>query len=118
MGEGGKWVCGMSRYEKNRKPCVVYSFGLNNDSSFEQELLERTNCEIWGYDQNNEGFGPEITGQTEGRTHFMRAGVQGNTDPDGTPPAFFTIQDLMNLNGHDYMFVSSSRRTSKELWDI
>jgi len=38
----------------------------------------------------------------------MRAGVQGNTDSEGTPPAFFTIQDLMNLNGHDYMFVSHS----------
>lgn len=34
MGDGGKWVCGMSRYEKKSRPCVVYSFGVQNESSF------------------------------------------------------------------------------------
>lgn len=36
MGDGGKWVCGMSVYEKLpvEKPCVIYSFGVNDDSSF------------------------------------------------------------------------------------
>jgi hypothetical protein len=27
MGDGGKWVCGMSKYEKNTRPCILYSFG-------------------------------------------------------------------------------------------
>lgn len=34
MGDGGKWVCGMSRYEKNSRPCILYSFGVQNESSF------------------------------------------------------------------------------------
>jgi hypothetical protein len=34
MGDGGKWVCGMSQYEKNKKPCVLYSFGVTNETSF------------------------------------------------------------------------------------
>lgn len=28
MGDGGKWVCGMSRYEKNQRPLIIYSFGM------------------------------------------------------------------------------------------
>jgi hypothetical protein len=71
MGDGGKWVCGLERYAEpfslmkkpkitnmrahNRiaeKPdCVVYSMGVNGESSFEAAVLERTSgCKIWGYD--------------------------------------------------------------------
>lgn len=35
MGDGGKWVCGLSRYITNQvKPCVIYSFGVYHESSF------------------------------------------------------------------------------------
>jgi len=36
MGDGGKWVCGMSLYEEipAEKPCVIYSFGVQTESSF------------------------------------------------------------------------------------
>jgi hypothetical protein len=36
MGDGGKWVCGMSHYEQipEEKPCVIYSFGVQFESSF------------------------------------------------------------------------------------
>lgn len=31
MGDGGKWVCGMSQYEKNKGPFIIYSFGKLGD---------------------------------------------------------------------------------------
>jgi hypothetical protein len=36
LGDGGKWVCGMSLYEEipAEKPCVTYSFGVQTESSF------------------------------------------------------------------------------------
>lgn len=36
MGDGGKWVCGMSRYVNMppERPCIIYSFGVQNESSF------------------------------------------------------------------------------------
>jgi hypothetical protein len=36
MGDGGKWVCGMSLYEAMpaEKSCVIYSFGVQTESSF------------------------------------------------------------------------------------
>jgi len=102
MGDGGKWVCGMSRYEKNTKPCIVYSFGIQNESSFEQELLERTNCEIWGYDYSVSSFGTNLKPEMAARTHFTQAGIAGTSEPTRNPP-FWTIQDLMQQNGHDYI---------------
>ncbi|RDL37755.1 Uncharacterized protein BP5553_05188 [Venustampulla echinocandica] len=102
MGDGGKWVCGMSRYEKNTRPCIIYSFGVQNESSFEQEMLERTNCEIWGYDFSVEEFGPAIESNVRHRTHFMKAGIAAQTDLAKNPP-FYSIQDLMEKNGHDYI---------------
>ena len=80
MGDGGKWVCGLERIQ-NKKQCVIYSFGkmhlfiaisalrnwlssflirgfslirasgINGESSFEAELLEKApGCQVWGYD--------------------------------------------------------------------
>lgn len=36
LGDGGKWVCGMTRYEAlpAERRCVVYSFGVQYESSF------------------------------------------------------------------------------------
>lgn len=50
LGDGGKWVCGMERIEK-KKECVIYSAGVNGESSFEAALLERApGCQVYGYD--------------------------------------------------------------------
>ncbi|RAL58986.1 hypothetical protein DID88_009015 [Monilinia fructigena] len=102
LGEGGWWICGISKFAKGKKPCVVYSFGVGNDSSFEAEILGRTKCEIWGYDQDVPGFnfGPEVTEEMRGRAHFERNGANGATDEANR---LFTIQELMKRNGHDYI---------------
>lgn len=102
MGDGGKWVCGMSRYEKNQRPLIIYSFGVQNESSFEQEMLERTNCFIWGYDFSVEAFGPALVEPYRSRTKFLQAGINGQTDTVRNPP-YYNIQDLMAKNGHTYI---------------
>jgi len=102
MGDGGKWVCGMSRYEKSKTPCIIYSFGVQNESSYEQEMLERTNCRVWGYDFSVSEFGPALVEPYRSRTQFLQAGIAGKTDLNADPP-FYSIQDLMAMNGHDYI---------------
>ncbi|KAH8994778.1 hypothetical protein EDB83DRAFT_2534583 [Lactarius deliciosus] len=37
LGNGEKWVCGLDQEDK----CVIYSFGINGESSFESTLLTR-----------------------------------------------------------------------------
>jgi len=48
-GDGGKNVCGFSEIKKLPQ-CVVYSFGINDEVTFEKMILEKTNCTIRMYD--------------------------------------------------------------------
>jgi len=47
--DGGKYVCGFSEIKKLSK-CLVYSFGIENEVSFEEMILEETNCTVRMYD--------------------------------------------------------------------
>lgn len=135
MGDGGKWVCGMNIYEnmsskkfsaeeaaaaaavENRESklaltiqqeqggLVVYSFGINGESSFEAEMLERVpSARFWGYDFSVEGWGPQIPAAQRHRTFFKKAGI-GAEDKKATDklPPFFTIDTLMKQNNHTYI---------------
>merc|ERR1711964_841420 len=87
LGDGGKVVCGMSRYERESpgpssesnpaSSLIVYSFGVSTDSSFEAALLKRTNCEIWGYDYTVASFAEDIPGHQLPRTHFSQMDIEG-----------------------------------------
>ncbi|RYG98880.1 hypothetical protein EON65_50910, partial [archaeon] len=48
-GEGGKWICGLEHLAR-QKDCVIYSFGISTDISFEVEVLLRTQCKVFAFD--------------------------------------------------------------------
>lgn len=108
LGDGGKVVCGMSRYEKECPPSpptrelIVYSFGVSDDSSFEAELLQRTNARIWGYDSSVNSWAKEIPRYQYSRARFSKVKIGKVTDKTVDPPVY-TIQDLMKANGHTYI---------------
>ncbi|KAH7028050.1 methyltransferase domain-containing protein [Microdochium trichocladiopsis] len=113
LGDGGKWICGLEVLEalparKSRdepSPCVIYSFGIFNESSLEDGLLARAQgCEIWGYDFSVDDFGPQLNRSAEyvHRAHFIKAGIAGVTDDQRSPP-FYSIQDLLRRNSHDHV---------------
>ncbi|OBZ73450.1 hypothetical protein A0H81_06660 [Grifola frondosa] len=96
--------CGLSRVETKRD-CVVYSVGINYESSFEAEILTRTrDCEIWGYDFSVTAFGPEISKGEVHRTHFFPYFLAG-TDSHGEDdtPKRYTLESLMRMNGHTHI---------------
>jgi Methyltransferase domain len=121
LGDGGKWVCGLSRVAQ-KPDCIVYSFGkysklvvcnylltrkkihltgINYESSFENEILSNTdNCEIWGYDFSVTSFGPQIPKSLQYRTHFKPFGLSGSDKhgPDDEQP-MYTLETLMKING-------------------
>ncbi|CBX98427.1 hypothetical protein LEMA_P098360.1 [Plenodomus lingam JN3] len=122
LGDGGKWVCGMSVYESlpvpEKRPglspsqapvyapqdgLVVYSFGINAESSFEAELLERVpSARIWGYDFSVDAWGPQIKPEYRPRTYFKKVGL-GKTDQHDSSPPFWTLPSLMKENAHSYI---------------
>lgn len=112
LGDGGKVVCGMSRYEKEspgpsaddnpNRELVVYSFGVSRDSTFEAAMLERTNARIWGYDYSVNHWGEGIPNEGHPRANFTKMGISKITDLESSPP-MSTIHDLMKLNGHTFI---------------
>ncbi|KAF8589175.1 hypothetical protein K439DRAFT_1629085 [Ramaria rubella] len=104
LGDGGKWVCGISRIAP-KQDCVVYSIGINHESSFEAEILSRTSsCQVWGYDFSVSSFGPEISVAHKHRTHFFPYAL-GGKDSHGPSdnPKYYTLPTLMALNGHKFI---------------
>ncbi|KAF9214537.1 hypothetical protein CPC16_010694 [Podila verticillata] len=102
LSDGGKWICGMSLYEeKPRSKCVLYSFGVNHETRFEGEMLDRTDCEIWAYDASVSEMGPE----TQGRPHVTFKpyfiGREDKVAADGK--IWKTLRTLMKENGHDWI---------------
>ncbi|KAJ7223175.1 methyltransferase domain-containing protein [Mycena pura] len=104
LGDGGKWVCGLERVA-HKPDCIVYSVGINHESSFEAEILRNTQeCEIWGYDFTVDAFGPQVPAAQAGRTHFRAFGLAG-TDRHGADdsPKMYTLESLMKMNGHTHI---------------
>ncbi|KAG0054625.1 hypothetical protein BGZ83_010753 [Gryganskiella cystojenkinii] len=111
FGDGGKWVCGMRLLEtamattkgskdpeQQQRPCVVYSLGVAMESSFEEELLKRTNCEIWAFDGSVDAMGQGA--DSNPRVHFNKVFI-------GNPNAFDETEDE---NKED---VDSSKKTKR-----
>lgn len=97
----------MSTYEARDQSdhCIIYSFGVSRESSFEAQLLQRTTCEIWGYDFSVTSWGPEVTNLSnahQARAHFQKVGLGESVDLSRNPP-YQTIQSLMQENGHAFV---------------
>ncbi|KAI0798218.1 methyltransferase domain-containing protein [Abortiporus biennis] len=100
LGDGGKWICGLSRLA-DKKDCVVYVFGIDFESSYEAEVLRRTrHCEIWGHDPVQEHFGSHIAGDLQSRTHFTKLQLAQKDESNGDEIPRRTLQSIMRANGH------------------
>lgn len=108
MGDGGKWICGMDVIAE-KASSVIYSFGVNDDSSFEAALLERApRAQVYGYDFSVDSWGPQIEDNPElrSRAHFHKWAVGGKDahGPDYDPNfQVYTLHTLMKLNGHTWI---------------
>jgi hypothetical protein len=115
LGDGGKWVCGMSLFEARPAAAVsqhstsanpntiIYSFGVNDESTFEAEMLARIpSAQIWAFDFSVTSFGPQLSPAYSSRAHFSQVGI-GAKDEFEKKPQFFTLQTLMAQNNHTYI---------------
>jgi len=104
LGDGGKWVCGMEKVLQ-RPDCIVYSFGVNKESSFEAAIMQKsTNCEVFGFDFSSDGWGPEVTNypQWKRRLHFYPYKMDTVDDHAANPPRW-TLPAIMKAHGHTFI---------------
>lgn len=104
LGDGGKWVCGLSRLAE-KPDCVIYSFGLDYESSFEAEVLSNTrNCKVWGYDPIMKSFGSKVPRTMAHRTLFSPYSLSGFDKYDKEAKLqMYTLETLMKMNGHAHI---------------
>ncbi|KAH8996504.1 hypothetical protein EDB86DRAFT_3077104 [Lactarius hatsudake] len=97
IGDGGKWVCGMERVA-GQEECVVYSFRINGESSFEAALLERRQViKCGGMTLPWTAFDPEI----ENTPNLKERGRKAHGPVDS--PEYYTLDALMQLSGHTFI---------------
>jgi len=65
-------------------------------------MLDRTNCEVWGYDFTVSGWAKQMNNTFATRAHFTQAGISNVTDKNRSPP-FYSVSDIMRANGHKYI---------------
>jgi len=94
----------MSLYEERKKPeTIIYSFGVNDESTFEAEMLARVpTAQIYAYDFSVTKFGPQLPASYLPRAHFKQVGL-GDKDELDRQPQFLTLKSLMDENKHTYM---------------
>jgi len=102
MHEGGKWICGLEEVaaRSTSKPCVVYSFGSNENDQFEQAVLETVpQCEIHVFDPTSKPL-PQYHFALEGLTGSLTSSV---IDIGGTSYPAKTLSAFMEERKHVYI---------------
>jgi len=101
VGDGGKWICDVDILTDRK--CVVYSYGVNDDLSFELELIERTGCEVHAFDPTVGGLPRDC--QDNPRITFHKQALGPHTGPSDTFMLVENLLDTMKAEGHTFIDV-------------
>ncbi|KAF9550406.1 hypothetical protein EC957_000708 [Mortierella hygrophila] len=103
--DGGKWMCGMTVLESMTKEdkCVIYSLGVFDDSSWEKEMIDRTNCQVYAFDASVNGISGDAAGNPN--IHFFKYFVGGKDEVDKDGTVWKTLKTIMKENGHEWIDV-------------
>ncbi|KHJ99823.1 hypothetical protein OESDEN_00162 [Oesophagostomum dentatum] len=92
--DGGKWICSPFRVPDT---CTVFSVGLFNEVTFEQELyyVSRNRCRIFAYDKNKQSR-PTLEVLKSMHAKVREVLVGATTDASSNQ---YALKDLMELEG-------------------
>jgi len=97
-GDGGKWVCGLKHLAKKQEPCVVYSYGVSYETSFEEEIASRTNCSIYLFDHTINVGSIQLPKKFPKRVFIEKIGL-GVNDTN----TLRSIRSTMKKYNHDFI---------------
>lgn len=114
ISDGGKVLCNLGAVAR-KKDCVVFSFGVRDDVSFEEELMKKSSCTIYAFDPSVAALPNGATvmrhgdcveaeggeGGNGGSIHFERMGLGSNNvvAKKSTDYNLQTLETLMRAKG-------------------
>ena len=104
ISDGGKWVCGVDTLLQH-PGCVIYSFGSNGDTSFEETMLEKTKCSVWTFDPTLDASNLAKVNAVAGLnfTSVGLADMDGEMAIAGKVLPVRTLHTLMRERGHTWV---------------
>ncbi|XP_069986307.1 uncharacterized protein [Penaeus vannamei] len=98
IADGDKAVCLSPRYDVTPGRCLVYSFGIADDWSFDDAMAEY-GCEVYSFDPT---IGLETHRRSE-RVHFYNVGLGGANHTEvieGVNVTILTLGQIIDMLGH------------------
>lgn len=124
FGDGGKWVCDFDSIVKFSKQdstkCIVFSIGSAGDTSFEEDILSRSNrsCEIFTFDPylgNDEG---ELAAHAKSRgINFQPWALSTVTSPSAKYYRLYDLPYALNLTSSPIPDEDSEEAASSSSFD-
>ena len=95
LGDGGWEICDDVDM-RPRLPCVVYSFGINYEFSFDDMTTDLYGCHVYSFDQS-------MKNKTHNRStnvHFYKIGLSDKTFTNGAGWKLYKFKDIRKMLGH------------------
>ncbi|KAH3775658.1 probable methyltransferase-like protein 24 isoform X1 [Dreissena polymorpha] len=96
LGDGGWELCEDIEF-RPKHPCLVYSFGINNDFSFDDMMADRFKCDVYSFDPSMK---ETLEGPRGPRQWFFRSGLSERTETFQNEWQVSTLKDLQEKHGH------------------
>ncbi|KAK3101365.1 hypothetical protein FSP39_003029 [Pinctada imbricata] len=92
---GGWNVCHDPAYRPS-SPCLVYSFGINDDWTFDEDMVATYGCEVHSFDPSIDRKSYHYSNQV----HFHNLGLGGKDYKTSTGWELRTVDTIMKMLGH------------------
>ncbi|XP_048251012.1 probable methyltransferase-like protein 24 [Haliotis rufescens] len=99
LGDGGWEICDDAEY-RPVKPCIVYSFGINNDFSFDDETAKNYECDVFSFDPSMK----QKSYQRSPRVRFLSLGIDGKDYKKG-PWNLHSLTSFKKMLNHTGRFI-------------
>ncbi|XP_059144216.1 uncharacterized protein LOC131931437 [Physella acuta] len=97
IGDGGWEICDDMEV-RPRQPCIIYSFGINNDFSFDDDAAKIYGCHVYCFD-------PSMNGQDHynrsDKVHFYKIGLDGKSYTNSKNWNMLTFADIRKKLHHE-----------------
>ncbi|XP_071098737.1 probable methyltransferase-like protein 24 [Haliotis cracherodii] len=99
LGDGGWEICDDPEY-RPVKPCIVYSFGINDDFSFDDETAKNYECDVFSFDPSMK----QKSYQRSPRVRFLSLGIDGKDSKRGSWD-LHTLTSFKKMLNHTGRFI-------------